>query len=465
MAIATINRLITLFDGAFKALAAPVCLAESERLAMVVQFAMDSRVRAYHTSAHIFGLVEGLNPRQVLAALFHDLVYYQLDGGFPESTADLLQGVVRVHEGALVLQPIAPDDTALALCAAVFNFQPGQVLPLYEGLNEFLSAVAAARVLSDRLEVMDMLAVVACIEATIPFRPTAMDGTSSADILAARLNRVCQGLQPDWPAEVRQAYVDKVVREGVQFANRDVGSFAYDDPGLFLSSTWLLIDESNAPLTRVGVYTLRQYRDVLMRMETFLGMLNPESVFQRYQGTPSEQEWTHLCAAATHNIAFACDFLDAKVASMALIEALALATGSDCPVSMFLGDIRSTQGRPDRVHDFLPQMPICAEVDADLLEIFEKGRNLASQNDLAASPLTAFVYRHLGFDGTRKTLRHARDMFAGITTPQAFLQTQNRAMVGAIIQACSHIALSRSAALQELQRALDASPALTPRAS
>ena len=81
MAIATINRLITLFDGAFKALAAPVCLAESERLAMVVQFAMDSRVRAYHTSAHIIGLVEGLNPRQVLAALFHDLVYYQLDGG------------------------------------------------------------------------------------------------------------------------------------------------------------------------------------------------------------------------------------------------------------------------------------------------------------------------------------------------------------------------------------------------
>ena len=140
---------------------------------------------------------------------------------------------------------------------------------------------------------------------------------------------------------------------------------------------------------------------------------------------------------------------------MALIEALALATGSDCPVSMFLGDIRSTQGRPDRVHDFLPQVPICAEVDADLLEIFEKGRNLASQNDLAASPLTAFVYRHLGFEGTRKTLRHARDMFVGITTPLAFLQTQNPEMVRAIIQACSRIALSRSAALQELQRALE----------
>lgn len=465
MAIATTNRLITLFDGAFKALGAPVCLAESERLAMTVQFAMDSKVRAYHTSAHIFDLVEGMNPRQVLAALFHDVVYFQLDDGFPQSTAEVLQGVVRVHDGTLTLQPIAPDDTALALCAAVFDVEPGQTLPLYGGMNEFLSAVVAARLLQPRLAPMDLLAVVACIESSIPFRVAAMDGTSSADVLAARLNHLCQHLQATWPADVRQAYVDQVVVEGVQFANRDVGSFAYDDPGLFLSSTWLLIDESNAPLTRVGVYTLRQYRDVLMRMESFLGMLNPESVFQRYQGTPSAQEWAVLLAAATRNIAFACDFLDAKVASVAIIEALAMATGTDCPVSMFLGDIRSAQGRPDRVHDFLPDAPLADGVDPDLLQIFENGRNLASQNDLAASPLTAFVYRHLGFDGTRKTLRHARDMFAGITTPQAFLQTQNGAMVGAMIQACAHIALSRTAALQELQRALDASPALTPRAA
>lgn len=455
MAIATINRLITLFDGAFKALAAPACMADSERLAMIVQFAMDSRVRAYHTSAHIFDLVDGLNPYQVLAALFHDLVYYQLDGGFPESTVDILRGVVSVQDDVLVLQPIAPDDTALVLCAAVFDFQPLQALSSHAGTNEFMSAVAAARLLQAHLGVMDLLAVVACIEASIPFRVTALDGTSSADTLALRVDRLCQRLQSTWSPATRQAYVDRVVTEAVQFANRDVGSFANDDPGLFLSSTWLLIDESNTPLTRVGVYTLRQYRDVLMRMETFLGMLNPESVFQRYKGTPTTPEWTGLCAAATRNIAFACDFLDAKVASVAIIEALAMATGSDCPVSMFLGDIRSAQGRPDRVHDFLPPAPIHADVDADMLDVFENGRNLASQHDLAASPLTAFVYRHLGYEGTRKTLRHARDMFAGITTPLAFLQTQNRDMVCAMAQACSHIALSRTAALQALQRALE----------
>lgn len=454
MAIATINRLITLFDSALKALSTSGCMADAERMAMIVQFAMDSKVRAYHTSAHILGLCEGMNPRQVLAALFHDLVYYQLDDGFPESTADILKDVTREHEGALVLQPLSSDDTALALCMAIFDVKPGQVLPLYEGLNEFLSAVAAARLLQPYLTPLDLIAVVACIEATIPFRVTTLDGVSSADHLAARVLQQCQQVEPTWERARVQAYVDGVMRDAVCLANCDVGSFAHADPGLFLSSTWLLIDESNAPLTRVGVYTLRQYRDVLMRMETFLGMLNPEAVFQRYQDTPSHSEWIDLCAAATRNIAFACDFLDAKVASIAIVEALAMDTGTDCPISMFLGDIRSAQGRPHRVHDFLPDAPLNAQVDADLLDVFENGSNLSSTSGLVASPLTAFVYRYLGYDGTRKALRHARDMFASITTPRAFLQTQDPEMVGAIIQACSRIALSRTQALQELHRSL-----------
>lgn len=454
MAIATINRLITLFDGAFRALSVPVHIAQSERLAMVVQFAMDSKVRAYHTTAHIFGLCEGLNPHQTLAALFHDLVYYQLDGGPPESTAGLLQGVVLDQDGALVVQPFAPGDNTLALCAAIFDVVPGQTLLLYNGLNEFLSAVVAARLLQPLLPVHDVLAVLAGIEATIPFRGVALDGTTSADVLADRVLRQCHRFAPTWGHAACQAYTDRVVADAVYLANRDVGSFAHDDSAIFLSSTWLLIDESNAPLTRVGVYTLRQYREVLVRMETFLGMLDPQTVFQRCRNTPQPQEWARLCAAATRNIAFACDFLDAKVVSIAIIEALAMGTGTDCPVSMFLGDIRSPKGHPDRVHDFLPEAPISAQVDADLLEVFEKGRNMGSSNDLAASPLTAFVYRYMGIEGTRTTLRHARDMFVGISTPLQFLQTQNYEMVCAIIQACSHLALSRRDALQALQRSL-----------
>lgn len=151
VAMSTINRFIFLFDTAFQALPVKVSMVETERLAKLVHYAMESKTRAYHTSEHVFGMCEGMQPLQVLAALFHDLVYYQLDGGFPAHAASLLDDVIRSEGDALILQPIRPDDAPLTLCADLFGCEPGQVLPLYGGLNEFLSAVVAARLLHAHL--------------------------------------------------------------------------------------------------------------------------------------------------------------------------------------------------------------------------------------------------------------------------------------------------------------------------
>ena len=49
-----------------------------------------------------------------------------------------------------------------------------------------------------------------------------------------------------------------------------MGSFAEVDPGLFLSNTWLLIEESNAPLAVAGMYCVQEYRLGLSRMDRFL---------------------------------------------------------------------------------------------------------------------------------------------------------------------------------------------------
>ena len=103
---------------------------------------------------------------QALAALFQNLVYYQLDAGVPAHYAYFLEDVTCKEVDALILQPIPADDTARTLCAAVFSFIPGQALPLYGGMNEFLSTVAA------------------------------------------------------------QAFADRVVTDAVALTNRDVGSFA-----------------------------------------------------------------------------------------------------------------------------------------------------------------------------------------------------------------------------------------------
>ena len=457
----TINRLIILFDSAFQSLATPVSMAETERLAMLVHHAMDSKTRTYHTTGHVFAMCEGMNPRQVLAALFHDLVYYQLDNGFPLHTHDMLDAIAQLEDGTFTLKPFGADDVALSLCAALFDLEPGQALPLYGGLNEFFSAVVAARLLQPWLELADLIAVVACIEATIAFRKPDEKGLLAPDRLALRVEQQyrvrCDNPAGHAPDAVR-TYVNRVVADAVKLANRDVSSFSETDPGLFLSTTWLLIEESNAPLSVAGMYTLYEYRCGLTRMDHFLRNLNPASVFHQFQDQPSAHCMDDLRAAVRRNIAFACDFLGAKITSIAIIEALALCTGTDGPVSMFLGDIRNPYGRPDRAEDFLPPVTETKSHNGDLLRVFERGRTLESSNDLTASPVTAFMYRCLGDAGMQSALVSARQMFDGTRSPLGFLQSLDPTMVRALIQACGRIAVSRRDALLALENQLHQPP-------
>lgn len=463
MTLSTINRFISVLDGAFQGLPVQVGMVETERMAMIVHYAMESKTRAYHTSDHVFGMCKGMKPLQVLAALFHDIVYYQLDGGFPVHCADLLQGVVRAEAGTLMLEPIQPEDTALSLCAALFGMAPGQVLPLHGGLNEFLSAVVAARLLQAHLRAADLVVVIACMEATIAFRKPDGHGRTAVERLACRVHQQYRLLFPQLGDDAVAARVTSALWDVVALANRDVGSFTESDPGLFLSTTWLLIEESNAPLAVAGMYSVQEYRLGLARMEGFLSGLDPMAIFQCYQGYPAPGEVARLGAAARRNIAFACDFLGAKIASIAIVEALALCTGTDGPISMFLGDIRSNCGRPQRVEDFLPPVGNTAVVNPDLLRVLEQGRTLESAHDLTGSPITAFVYRCIGHAGIAHVLEQARKMFDASLSPGAFLQLLDRPMVRAITLACSHIALSRSAALRQLaaDTALLAAPAAT----
>lgn len=455
MAISTVNCLITLFDDAFKGLSKPISIAESERFAVLVHQSMNSKRRVYHRVEHVFPMCVDMQPTQVLAALFHDLVYFQLDGGFPPGTLHVLEDVASERSGELTLHARLPKDAAFQVCAALFNFHAGQALPPYGGTNEFLSAVVAARLLAPHLELQTLIAIVACIEATIPFRAPSVLGETAAEILATRVAQQHQFWLAPVDVAATPAFVMSTLRAAVALGNRDVSGFAESDPGVFLSSTWLLIDESNAQMANPGVYSVQEYRGALVRMASFLTNLDAATIFQCYQDSPQPAEIANLTATARRNIHFACEFLDAKIISIAIIEALVLCTGRDCPISMFLGDIRIDGGRPDRVEDFLPEIPLTKKVNDELLNVFEKGRPLESSNDLTASPLTAFIYRCLGQAGTQTAFEQAQQMFAGTLEPIAFLRGLRTDMVLGILQACAQIAFSRRAALHDLATSLE----------
>jgi hypothetical protein len=417
---------------------------------------MDSKARVFHTTRHVFSLGEGMNPLQALAALFHDVVYYQLDGGFPARLSGLLEGVTCAQDGDLILGEIDAGDWCTALCSEIFDFHPGQVLPLYRGLNEFLSSVVAVRLLQSHLTEAHLIAVVACIEATIPFRAPDARGRTAADVLAHRVLARCTKSRSALSLSEHEiaGFVKTVVTDAVTLANRDLAGFTEADPGQCLSNTLLLIEESNAPLAAVGVYSLLEYRSALLRMDGFLGQLDPMLVCQSYDGHPDDNTLLEMRAVAKRNIDFSRDYLGTILTSIAIIEALALSTGTDCPIAMFLGDISSPGGRPDRAEDYLPEPPSGPPTSEQLLKVLEKGHSLESINDLTTSPLAAFVYRFIGHEGTQQTLQQAMRMFDGNLSRHAFLKTLDRGMVHAIVGACAKIALSRSDALLALEKSL-----------
>lgn len=450
MTIATINRFISLFTKAFDDLGAKAPVTDIERMAMLIHHSMDHGRRTYHISTHVFDMCEGMNARQVLATLFHDIVYYQLDGGFPKSAEAMLKRVVRVERDVLEVRPVE-GDKGYVICTGLFNFKAGQVLPLYGGMNEFLSAIVATRTLEHYLPLADIIAIVACIEATIPFRVANASGKEPLELLAERITEAGKTLG----VPLSEADVTRMVRDAAELANRDVSSFSEADPGRFLSTTWLLIEESNAPLAAVGIYSIQEYRGALSRMEKFLSTLNPDSIFHGYKGMPTDEQFVALRAAAKKNVEFACKYLGMKIASIALVEALAQATGGDCPVSMLLGDIRSPYGKPDRVEDFLPPVPADESgLDQQLLDVLEKGRSKESSSDLTVSPLTSFVYRSLGAEGSIKALLQARKMFAGELTARDFLAGLDRDLVRSLTEACARIAVSRRQGLLSLAQSL-----------
>ncbi|MEN9660030.1 MAG: hypothetical protein RL571_3495 [Pseudomonadota bacterium] len=456
MSHSRINRIVHIFSESFKQMSVDVPMPYIERLAILVHRAMENTTRKYHTADHVFQVCEGLRPRAQLAALFHDLVYYQLDWGFPQHTGAILNNVCQLKNNEFTLPDPLPNQL-VSMCAALFSFTPGGVLPPQGGMNEFLSAVVAVSLLKPWLPLSDLIAIAACIEATIPFR----DKTATQQ-LVEQIQQQSRQLLGMHDIEIYGPYVNEVMQDAINLSNQDVMEFAQSRPRVFLSSTWLLIEESNVPLNAVGAYTLQDYRTALLRMETFLQGLKGKAVFHQYEQQPSNEALKLLQTAARSNICFSCDFLAAKLTTIAMLEAIAMATGGDGPISMFLGDIRHSSGKPERAEDYLPKANTAADINPELLQVFDQGRSEETALDLNASPVTAFLYRSLGHQGTLQAWGEAQKMFNGELSPHMFLKCLDPVLVTSMITACMQIALSRQAALETLQNHLLPPQAIPP---
>ncbi|HET9625846.1 MAG TPA: hypothetical protein VFP84_31005 [Kofleriaceae bacterium] len=458
------HEIVNALWRALHELGSPATTHEIERWGFSIHAALSAAGREFHNHDHVIHLVTDGDPLEVIAALYHDAVYIQVDQGPPRSMHDELSRVMaQSPEGWRVLPAAAEPVTGDVL--HVFGRKVGDVVTPTTGLNEFASALVASIQLAGALSREQRIGVAACIEQTIPFRVDPVP----------ELHRRCAelGLAGD--------VLRQTVRRAVRVGNRDVENFADNDPACFLDNTWKLLPESNPALHSPMVYTVRDYRIALLKMESFLAWLPADRVFHAWDDEPRPEVHARRVARTTGNLELAVRYLRAKLYSIGLVEAIAELTGGDVPVDYFMGGSKSP-ARPGlrRIDQFLPALdleprdatraavnppappaesgregPLSIDLDPSLHRLLAEGRASESSFDTGPSPLGAFLHATVGEREVMKGVERAKQWWAGAGDAAAFLASQPPRPVAAIARAAANIIETRRDRLFALAERLE----------
>lgn len=450
MITGNIQKLISLFVEAFRGLEIDVPLEKVESLAVRVHVAMTVHTRVFHSLNHVFNFVDSANPIRTLAALYHDLVYYQVDAGFAPVIAPIIAPYICQKRGRFcVARSISANDRLIWLTLDIFDLKPGQHISSVDALNEFLSAVVMVKELEGIVHDADMLRMVLCIEATIPFRRRDAHNLTHFDHQERRLGQIVQ----KYGIVLDQDQIETAVKMAVIFANKDMENFAERDPGRFLDNTWRLLPETNAALRTRSVYTIRDYRIALDKMEQFLSNLDPDQVFNRYRGAPPREEYDVMVQCARRNIFTAREYLRIKLLGVAILEALAEVTGGDAPLLLFTGDVPREATSFKRIESYLPEIEDSipwVDRSSTIYHLLEVGRSDDSGFDTKNSPLSLFVYKSLEPDKRSLAFDKAKSMFEGSVSAWEFLRSLDHTVVRAIAYASAQMVYTRREKLLNL---------------
>lgn len=408
--------------------------------------------RYFHTPEHIFE-VGGLGDAvEVLAALFHDLVYVQVDQGVSVNISRYISPFVKEISGQLVILERwqLPNDPMFEMITQIFGFTPGQTLLPLAGQNEYLSAVIAGKCLEHGLSLSTIAQIACCIEATIPFRPQSETGQTVGDRLFDRLLKVNPNFGLGWSDDEMRAFVKRAIR----LANRDIENFAYESSAEFLDNTWNLMPETNHDLTSANAYTVSGFRQSLQKMEGFMNFLKPEVVFQRYLNEPEPELYETLIHRTQKNLEIARLYLGSKLLSIAVIEALSQRIGQDIPLATMMGELPGRGLAIAQLENFLPNLsvviPPANALEQEVLELLEKGRTRSSSYDVKNSPVATYIIKSIGFPEARRLLLQAKEFFKRNLTAEEFLAACNPDVVEIIVRAVLQVFESRKTAMAGL---------------
>jgi hypothetical protein len=436
-----VHQIVGSLMGALRALGSTAAPLEVEAWGFSVSGALSAASRQFHNHDHVIELARESDgdPLAVLAALYHDSVYIQVDQGPPRAMKAEVESVLGAEAGGWRVLPSAAGP-ATSDVLAVFDRRVGDVVTPMTGLNELASALVASIHLATALDRHQRIAIAACIEQTVPFRVDPAPG------LHARLAAL--GLGGDT--------LDLATRRAVRVGNLDVASFAEDDVAKFLDTTWKLLPESNPALQLPTVHTVRDYRVALQKMEGFLGGLPADRVFHQWGGEPRPETYAQYVAHARNNLALSVRYLRAKLYSIAVVEALAESTGGDVPLDYFMGGVAPAHEEPAvRLEHFLPGVVHTDDRDPTVQRLLQEGRASEVSFDMGASPIGAFLHAAVGETAAGEGVALAKRWWAGHLSAREFLGQQPGGPMAAIARAAVNVVDTRGDRLSALAAELE----------
>ena len=434
-----VHEIVNALWRALHDLESPATTGEIERWGFSIHAALSAAGREFHNHDHVVDMISTGAALEIIAALYHDAVYIQVDQGPPRSMrAEIDSVLTSAEDGWRVLPHAAGPVTGDVL--AVFGRKVGDLVTPTTGLNEFASALVMAIQLASALTREQRIIVAACIEQTIPFR------VDPVTPLHGRLALL--GLEG--------AMLEEAMRCAVRVGNREIENFADNDPARFLDNTWKLLPESNPALHSPLVYTVRDYRIALQKMEGFLAWLPAERVFHTWTDEPRPETHARRVARTTGNLQLAVRYLRAKLYSIGLVEAIAEITGGDVPLDYFMGGLKSPD-RPamKRIEQFLPRLSHARDLDPPLHRLLAEGRASESSFDTRPSPLGAFLHATVGEAEVMRGVEVAKKWWAGGLDAAGFLASQPARPVAAIARAAGNIIDTRRDRLFALAERLE----------
>lgn len=410
-----------IFQSAMTALGVFLREEKIDEISELIMEGLTGKWRNFHTFDHILTLTNTGDPLITLAGLFHDLVYLQIDETIIFNYTPYLNPfIVEKKDGFLIKSSSTYQDNCFSIVLKIFNLNFGDSLSQFKGQNEFLSALMAAKILQPYLPLSLITRIVTMIELTIPFRQTKNENETIPKQLQKRLEKVNQ----EFDLDLSQANIIITICQAVKLGNLDVIGFGASNIKVFINNTWLLLPETNHCLYDSQKYTIEDYRLALENTNKFINFISPNLVFNRYHNEPDLITFQELIKNCKNNLNISRLYLQIKLTTIAILEALSLHFCPNIPLNFFWNASNHPNLKCFSIFDFLPPiLPYQPQNQTEklILELltFESQGNIFP--DISHSLFTIFILNYISFDTIVKHKSQCDNFFSRQLTPQDFL--------------------------------------------